>query len=134
MLRSFDLDEANRMVPSLEATFTRLRPWIARVAELTRDLSSATRPGELRALWGERSRLVTKIDAELAELRALGLEVRGPEGLIDFPAKQLGSERWVYMCWRTGEPSVTHWHPLDAGFAGRRLITETQVFARSFKS
>jgi hypothetical protein len=28
----------------------------------------------------------------------------------------------VFLCWKHGEPAVTHWHELDAGFAGRRPL------------
>jgi hypothetical protein len=38
-------------------------------------------------------------------------------GLIDFPAIRDGHE--VYLCWLDGEPDITYWHELDAGFAGR---------------
>jgi len=38
-------------------------------------------------------------------------------GLVDFPALRDGEE--VYLCWTVDEPSVAHWHDLDAGAAGR---------------
>ena len=38
-------------------------------------------------------------------------------GLVDFPAMRDGEE--IYLCWTVGEPSVSHWHDLDAGAAGR---------------
>src|ERR1051325_9492177 len=41
-------------------------------------------------------------------------------GLVDFPALHRGKE--VYLCWRLGEPDIAFWHPVDAGFAGRREI------------
>ncbi len=41
-------------------------------------------------------------------------------GLLDFPTTLDG--RWVYLCWRLGEPRLLAWHELRAGFAGRRPI------------
>jgi len=55
------------------------------------------------------------------ELAELGVELKDYLlGLIDFPA--LIEDRPVYLCWKAGEDAVTHWHELDAGFAGRRPI------------
>jgi hypothetical protein len=56
-----------------------------------------------------------------AELDQLGVELKDPRtGLIDFRALRGGEE--VYLCWRHGEPSVDHWHPLHTGFGGRQPI------------
>jgi hypothetical protein len=41
-------------------------------------------------------------------------------GLVDFPALIDGRE--VYLCWQLDEPEITHWHGLESGFAGRRLL------------
>jgi hypothetical protein len=41
-------------------------------------------------------------------------------GLIDFPARLHGKE--VLLCWRLGEDRVEHWHGLEEGFAGRKLL------------
>ena len=30
--------------------------------------------------------------------------------------------REVFLCWRLGEPEVSYWHDLDAGFAGRQPL------------
>ena len=41
-------------------------------------------------------------------------------GLIDFPSLLDGDE--VYLCWLLDEPSVGHWHAVEAGFGGRRPL------------
>ena len=43
-------------------------------------------------------------------------------GLIDFPHLKDGRE--VYLCWKYGEEDIRYWHEVDAGFAGRTLLTE----------
>ena len=43
-------------------------------------------------------------------------------GLLDFPTIRNG--RWVYLCWKRGEPRVEQWHEITGGFAGRRPVTE----------
>src|SRR5262245_29612964 len=58
----------------------------------------------------------------VAELEALGVELKGPDGLCDFPARFAGHE--VCLCWKLGEPEVLFWHEVHAGFDGRRSIAE----------
>ena len=41
-------------------------------------------------------------------------------GLVDFLSRRDGQD--VYLCWRYGEESVSYWHDLEAGFAGRQPI------------
>ena len=58
----------------------------------------------------------------IEELKRLGVEFKGPDGLCDFYSIMDGRE--VFLCWRLGEPEVSYWHDLDAGFAGRQPLTE----------
>ena len=67
-------------------------------------------------LDAEESKLRNYID----ELRRLGVEFKGADGLCDFYSIMDGRE--VFLCWRLGEPEVRYWHDLDAGFAGRRPV------------
>ena len=63
------------------------------------------------------------LQAVVDRLAAEGVLVKDPkQGLIDFPARRAG--RPVWLCWKLGEPSVSHWHELEAGYAGRRPIDE----------
>ena len=60
------------------------------------------------------------------ELGELGVELKDYfMGLVDFPSLREG--RPVYLCWKAGEDAVTHWHELDAGFAGRRPLEAARV-------
>jgi hypothetical protein len=40
--------------------------------------------------------------------------------LVDFYSKRDGRD--VFLCWKQGEPAVEHWHELEGGFSGRRLV------------
>lgn len=67
-------------------------------------------------LEAEESQLITYVE----ELARLGVELKGPDGLCDFPSLRDGRE--VYLCWRYGEPRVDFWHEIQAGFAGRQPL------------
>jgi hypothetical protein len=59
----------------------------------------------------------------LSAIERMGGEVKDMEmGLVDFLARR-GDED-VLLCWKLGERSVEHWHPIDAGFRGRKPIDE----------
>ncbi len=61
--------------------------------------------------------------ALLQELEALGCYFKDwsfQVGLVDFPAEIEGHV--VFLCWRSDEPDITHYHEIDAGYAGRRPI------------
>jgi len=78
-------------------------------------------PGTLaeleEAVRRERVEIVKRVNA----VHERGAIVKDLDtGLIDFPARLHGEE--VLLCWRLGEDRVQHWHGLEEGFAGRKLI------------
>lgn len=63
-----------------------------------------------------------RIDGFVRELDEVGCHLKSyEEGTVDFYARH--EDRLVFLCWRLGEPTVGHWHELDAGFAGREPVT-----------
>lgn len=61
----------------------------------------------------------------LNALQSQGIVIQDVErGLIDFPA--IIDNREVFLCYELQDGlSISHFHDLDAGFAGRQPITET---------
>jgi hypothetical protein len=137
-LRAFTVTEANDLIPVLEDLLAGVR---RRGAELHRRHEQVQ---ILDALWGEKltipdtpdhdefvehraaiERLAAEIEAIVeAEIHRRG--IRFPQGglehgLLDFPTTLDG--RWVYLCWRVGEPRIVAWHEVDGGFAGRQPLT-----------
>ncbi len=43
-------------------------------------------------------------------------------GLVDFPALINGKE--VLLCWKSDEETISFYHDMEAGFAGRKKIPE----------
>lgn len=140
--RIFTVPEANRLIPRLEEVLDDLRTRRSRMEALSEKLQV------LDALWGEGIREPANPDhGEYLELRkairdhvALLEEtiqdeivdegIRFPvgalqKGLLDFPTSYRG--RWVYLCWQVGEPEILQWHEINAGYAGRRDLTEEQA-------
>ena len=77
---------------------------------------------ELAEVERELERDMERIRGFAQELEDLGIELKDPvSGLIDFPWDKDG--RTVYLCWKYNEPTVGHWHELDAGFRGRQALS-----------
>lgn len=131
-MRYFGVEEANRLVPLLSRTFEQVRPWVERAQAITRELDSLGDKHDAftEMLREQREGLVEKIRDALRPLQEMGLEIKGADGLVDFHARMDG--RTVFLCWRFGEPTITHWHELDAGFAGRRPIDNPDEFAPTY--
>lgn len=66
---------------------------------------------------------ILRLQGYVREIVGLGAEIKNiREGILDFPARLDG--RPIWLCWRLGEPEIRFWHEWDAGFAGRRPISE----------
>lgn len=62
-----------------------------------------------------------RFQAILAELEEEGIQVKDVQrGLVDFPHLRDGRE--VLLCWQLGEDTISYWHEIETGFAGRRLL------------
>lgn len=121
-------ERANRALPLVrriaDDLVRRHAEWQALVGEF--EVASTSRAGahgeaEAARLEQEVLRAARDIEGFLQELGELGVECKSVEqGLLDFPGELDG--RPVYFCWMRGEPSVSHWHEIDAGFAGRKAL------------
>lgn len=126
--------EADAALPEVRRLLDEGRTRLAKLRDLEPHLD------DLRIVWGdavlsvacpghaEFAALHRQFEDERAKFRlvllafhALGVEVKDIEqGLVDF--RGLVADQPAYLCWKDGEERVTHWHPLEGGFAARRPI------------
>ena len=60
----------------------------------------------------------------LQQVRELGVVLKDVDrGLCDFPYMRNG--KVVYLCWEFGEDTIGYWHDVEAGFAGREPLDES---------
>jgi hypothetical protein len=142
MTRFYRLDEANALVPELQARCERLRDQRLDLVGLRDEVAireaslegAAANPGgggtalpeddaDIRRLRLRMRGLVDQMQAEVGWLDEREVTLRDiATGLLDVAALVAG--RQVWLCWRLGEDGFDHWHELSAGFAGRRPIAE----------
>jgi hypothetical protein len=126
----FTLEEANKALPLVRMIVTDLVHQYRVVEDLQERLSMVTTDRrrrspdpyseELAQSHAELEAEQAKLTAYFEELKELGVEFKGQDGLCDFYSRRDGRD--VFLCWRLGEPEVSYWHDLDAGFAGRQPL------------
>jgi hypothetical protein len=134
MSRTFTLDEAQDLVPILESL---LRTAIEskRIIETAEAESQALAQRifmsggmslnivQIARRKAEREKAFQRVKDAMGEIDAMGVQVKDLDiGLLDFPCEVDGQV--VLLCWKLGEATITHWHGLNEGFAGRKPITE----------
>jgi hypothetical protein len=130
--KTFTLGEAQTLLPVVEALLRKAQDAQVRAEGLEYemqqlshriflsggmhvDVSAAARR---RA---ERDKAVQSGRDTLAEIDSIGVQVKDLEqGLLDFPYVMDG--KTVLLCWKLGEPAITHWHTEEEGFAGRKPL------------
>ena len=126
-MKLFTVHEANQLIPRMRMKLEmikRLYETVGAMRETARAAAAASDMGGgmeggtryVKALYE-----IGKLTTEIAEA---GVQLKDYErGLIDFPSMRNG--RIVLLCWQLGEADEIEWfHDLDAGFAGRRPLTD----------
>ena len=130
--KHFTVDEANKMLPLVRAIAADIVRQFQVVGDLNQRLAAVSHKRRLSPddpYSEEIAQSRAELEAEDSKLRAfheeltrLGVELKGQDGLCDFPSLMDGRE--VYLCWRLGEPEVLFWHELHDGVRGRQPLTE----------
>ena len=133
-MKTFTLDEAQSLLPVLEALLKRALEDKRAAEESEKELSELAKRiylhGGIQVDVGQVARLRTLMDSHLKrveesveEIRTIGVQVKDLEtGLLDFPCRL--EDEIVLLCWRMGEPAIEHWHTVEAGARGRRPLDE----------
>jgi hypothetical protein len=126
--RTFTLDEAQTLLPVLESllrTSIEGKKLVEAVDAEFQELAHRVflcgglhvNVVHLAGRKAEREKTIQKVKD------AIGVQVKDLDiGLLDFPCEVEG--RTILLCWKLGEPGITHWHSTDEGFAGRKPIDE----------
>jgi len=133
-MKTFTIDEAQSLLPVLDSLLKRAiegkraaQEVEQRIAELGRRiyLSGGMRI-DVSAVAKERAEMdghLQRVRESISEIDSIGVQVKDLEnGLLDFPCKM--DDQLVLLCWRMGESAIEHWHTMEDGFKGRKLLDE----------
>src|SRR5215467_7761522 len=138
--RTFTLDEAQQLLPILESLLKQAIDGKGLIEEIDGELQemahriflnggTLVRVVAVARRKAEREKAIQRLKDALAEIDATGVQVKDLDiGLLDFPCKVEG--QIVLLCWKLGEPAITHWHDTTSGFAGRKPIDEKIIKAK----
>ncbi len=133
----FTLAEAQRALPLVKRVAADIQTTQALRLKIHAELSaglSDLSPGRQNILQGDFDRATDRLEKLIDELAAIGVELKDPRrALLDFPALHEG--RVVLLCWKADEDTITHWHEIEAGYAGRKPVAlPSRVGATPFTS
>ena len=141
-MKTFTLDEAQSLLPVLEALLRRATEGKEAAEKLEAELAEVNRrihlSGGMRVDISTVARQRAEMEGHLqrvretiAEIDAIGVQVKDMEsGLLDFPCRI--DDEVVLLCWRMGEATIEHWHTVEGGFKSRQPVDER--FKRRFGS
>src|SRR5882762_6800184 len=132
--RTFNLDEAHSLLPVLESLLRAAISGKKVMEEVESEMQALNHRIFLNGgthvdvvavarRKAERAKAEQRAKDALAEIDSIGVQVKDIDiGLLDFPCTVEG--RTVLLCWKMGEKSITQWHGVEEGFAGRKPIDE----------
>jgi hypothetical protein len=138
--RTFTLDEAQDLLPVLESLLRGSIDGKKLIESVDAELQAIAHKiflsggmsidvVHLARRKAQREKAVHRVKDAMAEIDAMGVQVKDLDiGLLDFPCEVDG--QIVLLCWKLGEQSITHWHGVSEGFAGRKPVDERIMKAK----
>ena len=125
-MKYFTIDEAEALIPQIEKIYEGVIELAAQAEVKASALRRREDEGDAdpAASMIERSQLqflASRINEQLHKIVEMGAIPKGVEpALVDFPHRLDGRD--VYLCWRFGDKSLTHYHAVEEGFSGRKPL------------
>ena len=132
MNKIFTLQEAQTLLPVVEALLLRAQTASARAAEMEAEMQELSQRifmtggmhvnvAQAAKRRADREKALQDTRDTLAELDEIGVQVKDlDKGLLDFPSVMDGRD--VLLCWKLGEKEIGFWHTPEDGFAGRKPL------------
>ncbi len=109
--------EAKALIEEIDQEFTELSERIFLNGGMLVDIRACT------ARKAQREKAIQTAKDTVSEINAIGVQVKDLDiGLLDFPCRVDGEI--VLLCWKMGEPTISHYHGTEEGYAGRRPIDD----------
>jgi hypothetical protein len=132
--RTFTLDEAHELLPVLESLLRQAIDGKKQIEEIDKELKDVAHRvfltggmllplARLARRKAEREKTAQQVKDAVSEINSTGVQVKDLDiGLLDFPC--VVDSHTVLLCWKLGEPKITHWHGVQEGYAGRKPIDD----------
>ncbi len=117
--------QARRLLPRLRQWLEEMEVLASELVTLDKYISGLLEQGRDAggSEVGRRIRSITRLNRILAEFSQREIQIKDlHRGLLDIPSRINGQE--AFLCWEKSEADLSHWHPLEAGYAGRQPLPE----------
>jgi len=125
--RLFTLEEASQVIPRLRTLLIQASEEWRKMRELNPEIQKVRDKVPLDGfspVGVQYIECVSHLMYVLNQVKEMGVHIKDVDkGLVDFPYMRNG--KVVYLCWHLGEDSIGYWHDIEAGFAGREPLDET---------
>lgn len=122
--RRFTLEQANKSLPLVKRIVGDIVRTHAEAAKIQQDYERAG-PRDPKPLLGHLEQMLHRLEDYVDELSEIGCELKDYQiGLIDFTGRYQGRD--ICLCWKLGEETITYWHEMNTGFAGRKPVSLLQ--------
>jgi len=125
--RIFTLSEAVGLLAQLRSVLEEVTDEWNRIKSLNPQIQKAREKAQFDGYspYGvEYIEAVSHLMLLLRQIRDMGVLLKDVDrGLCDFPYMRNG--RVVYLCWHLGEETIAYWHDIEAGFAGREPLDDS---------
>jgi len=117
----FTLEKADGII-------AKVKPLLESARRLKREIETIAAGYDYDAVLLEHERprinaLASKLTQKLERLEEMGCYVKDLDiGIVDFLAKF--EDRDVFLCWKLGEPKISHWHEMNEGFSHRQPVCD----------
>jgi hypothetical protein len=122
-----DRDEPYWTAEQANAALPRVRETVRRIQELVGERREQADRAAVRVEGNGQApgkTATSELQRAVEELSRDGIVLRDVDsGLVDFPARSPSGRQYL-LCWLVHEPQVAWWHWPDAGFAGRRPLSD----------
>lgn len=119
--RRFTLEQANKSLPLVRRIVSDIVHTHAEAAGLQQQFDRLNARDQ-KSMQQRVETVMHRLEDYVDELSEIGCDLKDYQsGLIDFTGRHDGRD--ICLCWKLGEESITHWHELDAGFAGRKPVS-----------
>ncbi len=125
-VKTFTLSEARRLLPQLRRLLARVTSKREAILDLRMEMERVREKAALDSGSTSGAAYIAHLTAfteAVGRVQSLGVEIKDfRSGLVDFPHERDG--RIVLLCWKMDEDEINWWHEIDAGFAGRQMLTD----------
>jgi len=132
-VKVFTIEEANKALPSVREAVRFIRAKVFKMSKLQDRMSVLSLIGAENPLSPEYKEWIGLQDevrayrrscnTKLDSLQQIGCVIKDlNHGLVDFYGRK--GDRLIFLCWKYGERKISFWHELEAGFSGRRPVSE----------